>query len=115
MRLRSVFSLAFALLVAIAPAKADDQSEALKQLVNRLMLTTKVIAINDVTDPDKFVPDNDPNTLQIVYIADPNAGKNRVSVDGEVVFFFGDVDVNDQQPYIFKAFTIRAKRQLGIK
>lgn len=96
-------------------AAADDQSEALRKRVNELMQTTTVVAVMDVAAPDKFVPDTDPNTLQIVYIADPKAGTNHVSDDGEVIWFFGDPSVNAQQPYIFKAFEIRAKKQLGMK
>ena len=97
------------------PAAADDTAQAVKDLAGKLIQTTRMVAVTDVTSPDKFVPDTDPNTLQIVYIPDPKAGTNHVSDDGEVVWFFGEVPVDDQQPYIFKAFQIRAKRQLGIK
>ena len=94
---------------------ADDQSQAVSDMANKLMQTTTVLAVTDVTDPAKFVPDTDPDTLQIVYITDPKAGTNHVSDDGEAVFFFGDIGVNEQQPLIFKAFNIRAKIRLGIK
>jgi len=110
-----VVTLAAAGLIAMLAGGADDQPDAVKQLANKLMQTTKVIGINNITTPNQFVEDNDPDTLQIVYITDPKLGVNHVSDDGEVVWFFGDVDVDDQQPYIFQAFEIKAKKRLGIK
>jgi hypothetical protein len=96
-------------------ASADDQGDKVKELANRLMQTTRVIAVTNVTSPEAFVPDNDPDTLQIVYIPDWKLGKNHVSDDGQVLWFFGNPTVDDQQPYIFEAFEVRAKRQFGIK
>jgi len=100
---------------AVADAPAQDQGQAIRDLANKLMQTETVLAVMNVTDPAKFVPDSDPDTLQIVYVQNPKLGTNHVSDDGEVVWFFGDVDVDDQQPYILRAFEIQAKRRLGIK
>ena len=106
-------ALTLALLAGFGATRADDQSDAVKNLANRLMQTTKVVAVTNIATPDKFVPDNDPDTLQIVYLTDPNAGKSRISDDGEVIYFVGDPSVDFQQPYIFKAFEIRAKLRLA--
>jgi hypothetical protein len=105
--------LALALLAGFGAVRADDQSDAVKNLANVLMQTTKVIAITDVATADKFVPDNDPDTLQIVYLTDPSAEKSRISDDGEVIYFVGNPSVDSQQPYIFKAFEIRARLRLA--
>ena len=106
---------AFAVVLFAAAAHADDQSDAVKTLAAKLIQTTKANAVTDVATADKFVPDTDPDTLQIVYLTDPNAGRSHVSADGEVIYFVGDPSVDEQQPYIFKAFAIRAKLRLGIK
>ena len=107
--------LALALLAGLGTARADDQSDAVKNLANKLMQTTNVVAVTNLATTDTFVPDNDPDTLQIVYLTDPNAGRSHVSDDGEVVYFVGNPSVDAQQPYIFKAFEIRAKIRMGIK
>jgi hypothetical protein len=106
-------ALALALLAGFGAARANDQSDAVRQFANKLMQTTTVVAVTNVATADEFVPDNDPDTLQIVYLTDLNAGKNHVSDDGEVVYFVGDPPVDSQQPYIFKAFEIRAKLRLA--
>lgn len=97
----------------VAASGEDVFGSRVSDAANQLMQTTKVIAVTNITDPAKFVPDTDPNTLQIVYIPDPSLGKNHISEDGEVIWFFGDPNVNDQQAYIFKAFEIRAKLRQG--
>ena len=105
--------VAFALALLAGAAQAEDQSDAVKTLAAKLIQTTKVNAVTDVATAAAFVPDTDPDTLQIVYLTDPKAGKSHVSEDGEVIYFVGDPSVDDQQPYIFKAFEIRARRRLG--
>jgi hypothetical protein len=114
MSLKKTFTVfVLASLAGFGAAHADDQSDAVRTLANKLMQTTTMVAVTDVATADKFVPDIDPDTLQIVYLTDPNAGKSHVSDDGEVVFFVGDPPVDSQQPYIFKAFEIRAKLRLA--
>ena len=81
-----------------APAIPDEE-----KLVNRLMLHQDVVAVNNVASAADFVPDKDPNTLQVVFLSDPNA-KSAVSEDGEVVFLNPAYTIDDQAKLTREAF-----------
>ncbi|GAA0532144.1 hypothetical protein FHS83_002762 [Rhizomicrobium palustre] len=85
-----------------APADEDKQIKA-------LMLRQDILAVNNIAKPEDFVPDKDPNTLQVVFISDPNA-KSSVSEDGEVVFMNPDLPVNVQNALTYEAFRRKLKQ-----
>lgn len=91
-------------------AEPSDEDKLIKQL----MLQQDVVAVNGVTRVEDFVPDKKPNTLQVVFLADP-AAKSSVSEDGEVVFLNPDISVNAQAMLTREAFRRKAKRILAIK
>jgi hypothetical protein len=95
-----------------ATAKPSGNDAA--QLTLQFMKTTKLVAVADFSGPpDKFVPDKDPNSLQIVFLAKPEFGPSRVSDDGEVIFLSPDATDKEQQNLIGKAFDIRVQRRLA--
>ncbi len=95
-------------------AKAQTADDAEKKLINTLMQHQDVIAVNNVATAEGFVPDNDPNTMQVVILTDPNA-KSSVSEDGEVVFLSPGLGPNQQANLTYEAFRRKAKRILAIK
>ena len=84
------------------------------QLKLQLMKITQVVAVtNFLGSSDKFVPDNDPDTLQIVFLTKPEYGPSRVSDDGEVIFLSPGTTDNEQSNLIGKAFDLRVQRRLS--
>lgn len=100
-----------ALAGSVAAQPAGDEE---KRLINTLMQRQDVIAVNNVATAEGFVPDKDPNTLQVVILTDPKA-KPSVSEDGEVVFLSPDLTPNQQATLTYEAFRRKARRILAIK
>jgi hypothetical protein len=105
--------LALTILALAGPAAAADD-EAEKQLVNTLMQHTQMVTVSGVASADGFVADNDPDTMQIVFLEGPKAGPSHVSDDGEVVFLNGGSS-NEQSWLITQAFEKKAKLILAKK
>jgi hypothetical protein len=105
-----VVTLAALACSAAAQTDADDE----KKLINKLLQKQEVIAVNNVATAEEFVPDKDPNTLQVVFLTGPNP-KVGVSDDGEVVFTSPDLAMNLQSTLTYEAFRRKAKRILAIK
>jgi len=102
-------------LAAMAGAAAAQQpNDEEKRLINTLMQHQELIAVNNVATAEGFVPDKDPNTLQVVILTDPHA-KASVSEDGEVVFLSPSLSQNQQATLTYEAFRRKAKRILAIK
>lgn len=101
-------------LLFVAAAVAEPPTEEEKKLVNKLMQQEDVVAVNNVPNAQAFVPDKDPNTLQVVFLTDPNA-KPSISDDGEVVFLTPGVSVELQSLMTYEAFRRKARRILAIK
>jgi len=98
-----------AVVLSTVALRADDAA----QLKLQLMQTTQV---NAVTEPlDKFVPDKDPNTLEIVMMSRPEDGPSRVSDDGEVIYLSPNATAAEQSDLIGKAFDLRVKLRLAAK
>jgi len=91
-----------------APAAPPAEDAALKQLTNKLMQETKMVTVTNVPTADGFVEDDDPNTMQIVFLEGPKAGPSHISDDGEVVFINGG-SINEQSRLITLAFEKKAK------
>jgi hypothetical protein len=103
-------------LCLVSAAYAQQGDNGAGQLKLQLMKTTQVVAVADYSgSPDKFAEDNDPNTLQIVFLAKPEFGPSRVSDDGEVIFLAPVVTDDEQSSLIDKAFDIRVQRRLAGK
>jgi hypothetical protein len=103
---------AFALLVGLLAPAWGEPSDAERQLIVKLMQETKIDAVFDATTADGFVADNDPDTLQIVFLDSPTAGPSHVSEDGEVIFLNNATD-DEQQALIRQAFEIKARLRLA--
>lgn len=95
-------------------AAAQTGPDEEKKLINKMMQQQDVIAVNDVASAEGFVPDKDPNTLQVVFLTGPNP-KIGVSDDGEVVFTVANLSMNEQSRLTYEAFRRKAKRILAIK
>ena|SRR5215475_955610 len=105
-------SLALGLAISFGALAGEPDPAALKALMVKLMQETKVVAVQLSGPAADFKPDNDPNTLEIVFLTRKEDGPSRVSADGEVIFLYNPSD-KEQQALITKAFEIRARRQLG--
>ncbi len=81
--------------------------ETERQCKVRLMETTKMNAISGDA-VGSFVPDSDPDTLEVVFLSEPEQGKSRVSDDGQVIFVNAPTN-EEQQALINQAFDIRVK------
>jgi hypothetical protein len=112
MTTKTLCLVTMAALAGAAAAQTTPDEE--KKLINTLMQRQDVIAVNDVASAEGFVPDNDPNTLQVVILTGPNA-KPSVSDDGEVVFFAPGLSTNQQGNLTYEAFRRKAKRILAVK
>ncbi len=104
--------VALAALAGFATAQPSPDEE--KKLINKLLQYQDVIAVNNIASADGFVPDNDPNTLQVVILTGPNP-KVGVSEDGEVVFLSPNLTQNEQGSLTYEAFRRKAKRILAAK
>jgi hypothetical protein len=114
MKEASMLGKAFAItclsLALWGPAMAvDETTEAEKALINTLMQRQVLIAVSNVDNADTVVEDNDPNTMQIVFLTDPNA-KARVSDDGEVVYVPPGLSITQQNWLTDEAFKRKARR-----
>lgn len=104
----------FAITIFAAAAVAEPPTDEEKKLINKLMQREDVVAVNNVAKAEDFVPDKDPNTLQVVFLTDPNA-KPSVSVDGEVVFLIPGISMDLQGMLTYEAFRRKAKRIMAIE
>ena len=104
----------FAITIFAAAAVAEPPTDEEKKLFNKLMQREDVVAVNNVAKAEDFVPDKDPNTLQVVFLTDPNA-KPSISEDGEVVFLTPAVSMELQGMMTYEAFRRKARRILTIK
>jgi hypothetical protein len=102
------------LTVLAGAAAAQSSADEEQKLINKLLQQQDVIAVNNVAAAEDFVPDKDPNTLQVVFLTGPNP-KIGVSEDGEVVFTTADVSMNVQGNLTNEAFRRKAKRILALK
>jgi hypothetical protein len=91
---------------AVAEEPVDEK------LINKLMQREVLIPVMQVDHPEAIVEDNDPNTMQIVFMTDPNA-KPRVSDDGEIVYLPPGISITDQAYLTHEAFRRKAKRVLA--
>jgi hypothetical protein len=112
MRQKLLCLVTLAALAGSAAAQTGPDDE--KKLINKLLQQQEVIAVNNVATAEEFVPDKDPNTLQVVFLTGPNP-KIGVSEDGEVVFTTPDLEMNLQSKLTYEAFRRKAKRILAIK
>ncbi len=100
--------LACLALAVCGRALAVEPTDLEKKLMNRLMQKAELVSVMNVAHPEIFHEDNDPNTLQIVFMTDPNS-KPSVSADGEVVFLPPDISITDQGYLTQEAFYRKAK------
>ena len=104
--MRCVVTGGVAVWVLVA-ANAQEPNRAKMEL----MKNTQVHAITTFAGaPDSFVPDNDPNTLQIVFMPKAQAAPSQVTPDGEVIFLNSGVTDAEQSALISTAFDNRLKR-----
>jgi hypothetical protein len=108
-KLRTIAGAVVVCSLAWVPASAGEPTA---QELAQMMITTKMIAITNLSTPaDKFVSDGDPDTLEVVFLSKPEDGPSRVSDDGEVVFVSPATSDSEQQALITKAFVIRWMRR----
>ncbi len=109
--MRRLFIFAVALSASMASMAEPSKQEILK-LSMKLMGETMINARNDFEGTvAEFKADNDPKTLELVYLKKPDPRANSVSEDGEVVFFYEASD-QVQSDLTNKAFDVRAKLRL---
>ena len=101
-------------LFAAQPVLAQSDTEGPDQMRLKLMQDTLLIAVTNYGGPaNAFVEDNDPDTLQIVFLQKTEQGNSHVSEDGEVVFLSPGASQDIQQQLISAAFDLRYQRRLG--
>jgi hypothetical protein len=93
-------------------AAAEQPSDAERKLINKLMQKEELITVSNVPTSVGFIADNDFNTLQIVFLTDPNA-KAKVSDDGEVVFVPPGLSLTQHNWLTDEAFKRKARRILA--
>lgn len=103
--------LAFALCPAVL--SAGEPTAAIPQdLMRKLAEETKVVAVMGLPGPaSEFKADEDPDTLQVVFLDRKKDGPSRVTEDGEVIFLYKASD-ETQQKLIGIAFQRKAQRRL---
>lgn len=108
---RKTVVLVLLALSGISLAAQPATTDAERKLMNKLMQDAELVSVQNVATPQGFKEDNDPNTLQVVFLTDPNA-KGSVSPDGEVVFVPVGADINLQNALTEEAFRRKARRIL---
>jgi len=107
--------LAILLLLLLPPLSllASNPQADRAALRAKIMEETKVVAVMGIEGPSSsFRGDNDPETLQVVFLSKRLDGPSRVSPDGEVIFLYKASD-ELQAELIGKAFDLRVARKLG--
>ena len=110
-----MLAIATAILALFAARPALAQTDAVDPADPRLRIVqdTLLIAVTNFTGPAKsFVEDNDPNTLQIVFLQKAEQGDSHVSDDGEVVFLSPGASEAVQQELIDAAFDLRYQKRV---
>src|SRR5438128_612986 len=104
--MKAVTAIALAgLAVLLSCASAAGETE--KECLVRMATTTKLNAwVGDAVA--KFVPDSDPDTLEVVFLSNPEQGKSRVSDDGQVIYVNNATD-EEQEALALQAFQVRLK------
>jgi hypothetical protein len=87
---------------------ADTTVTAANEEIAALMKITKIVGIFPKGPASEFKADEDPETLQILFLDKPEDGPSRVSDDGEVFFRQTDISQPDDQRLINQAFILRA-------
>lgn len=88
--------------------------EEIRKLKLDMMIHAKQIAIMDYKGKvSAYTSDNDPDTLEIVFLADTSDEPGQVSADGEVIFLNKATTKPETQALINKAFDIRVQRKLA--
>ncbi len=87
--------------------------EHVRELMVQLMQETKVAAVAPNGPAADFIADGDPNTLELVFLADKKDGPSHVSDDGEVIFIAPRTKDKVQQELISQAFYLRALRRVS--
>lgn len=99
-------------LIPMASLAAEPAPAIPQELMQRIAEETKVIGIMGLPGlASEFKADDDPNTLQIVFLSKRKDGPSRVSDDGEVIFLYKASD-RTQQQLIGEAFERKARRRL---
>ena len=113
MVIRLFVAVAVAVPAATSAFAAEPVPKALHDLMVKLMVETKVIAVPSITVPaSQYKSGGDPNTLEIVLLTKKGDGPSRISDDGEVIFLYKASD-SEQSALIARAFEIRARRRLA--
>lgn len=102
-------------LMATFPAMAAEPSQAQMEL--ELEIQLRSTTVNTVMDypgePESYVADDRPDTLEVVFLTRP--GQSEVREDGEVLFLTADVSDEDQQTLIARAFKLRAQKAIAAR
>jgi len=99
---------ATALVFTVLSSSWAVAEETENQCKVRLMTTTNMIAVEGDAVAN-FMPDSDPDSLEIVFLTKPEQGKSHVSDDGQVIFLNGATG-DEQQALTLQAFDIRVKQ-----
>jgi hypothetical protein len=101
------------LLVATWCASTGALSETPDEVRDRVLTQTKVVALTELPVPAaEYKGDNDPTTMEIVFLQSKSDGPSRVTDDGEVIFLYKASD-ETQQKLIEQAFEIRIANALS--
>jgi hypothetical protein len=96
--------------VASLSVASVANAEVSDEVRNRILKETQVIAVMELAVPAaEYKGDNDPNTLEIVFLKKKKDGPSRISDDGEVIFLYKASDAT-QQELIARSFEIRFAR-----
>ncbi len=101
------FGVALASAIALAGnvAMADDVDACAAKMAPG----TKLIAVGGDAVAT-FAPDNDPNSLEVVFMTAP--GESRVTDDGQVIYVSSSATSDEQQALSLKALQTRARIKL---
>jgi hypothetical protein len=99
--------------MASAPVMSAEVTvtEEVRKVMVQLMQETQVAAVQGHGPASEYKSDGDPNTLEIVFLADKKDGSSHVTDDGEVIFLAPRTKDKVQQELIQQAFYLRALRK----
>lgn len=101
---------ALAIGVATLATSMAAHAETEAERRTRILTETKMNVVTELTVPaSEFKGDDDPTTIEIVFLTERSDGPSRVSDDGEVIFLYKASD-KTQQKLITRAFEIRLAR-----
>ena len=101
-------------LAAPAPAVSAEtgaSKKEIRELEAKLWKETQLVLRQASGPAAEFKPDEDPNTLEMVFLASKKDGRTGVTTDGEVIFLAPGTGPGVQGDLMRQAFHLRALRR----